>query len=59
MVPTGKKNTEALLVASKEGGLELNAELATYRVIRKSLRDFWPLWYSSRDGHTEGEHINR
>jgi len=31
----------------------------TYRVIYKSLRDFRPLWYSSRDGHTEGEHVNR
>jgi hypothetical protein len=32
---------------------------ALYRVIQKSLRDFRPLRYSSRDGHTEGEHINR
>jgi hypothetical protein len=30
-----------------------------YRVIRKSLRDFRPLRYSSRDGHAEGEHVNR
>jgi hypothetical protein len=30
-----------------------------YRVIHKSLRDFQPLRYSSRDGHAEGEHINR
>jgi len=30
MVHTGKKNTEALLVTSKEPGLELNAEQATY-----------------------------
>ena len=30
-----------------------------YRVIRKSLRDFRPLRYSSRDGHVEGEHVNR
>jgi hypothetical protein len=30
-----------------------------YRVIRKSLRDFRPLWYSSRDGHAEGQHVNR
>jgi hypothetical protein len=27
----------------------------TYRVIHKSLRDFRPLRYSSRDGHVEGE----
>ena len=30
-----------------------------YRVINKSLRDFRPLRYSSRDGHAEGEHVNR
>jgi len=30
-----------------------------YRVIQKSLRDFQPLRYSSRDGHAEGEHVNR
>ena len=31
----------------------------TYRVIHKSLRDFRTLRYSIRDGHAEGEHINR
>jgi hypothetical protein len=30
-----------------------------YRVIHKSLRDFRPLRYSSRNGHAEGEHVNR
>jgi len=30
-----------------------------YRVIHKSLRDFQPLQYSSRDGHSKGEHVNR
>ena len=30
-----------------------------YRAIHKSLRDFRPLRYSSRDGHVEGEHVNR
>jgi hypothetical protein len=30
-----------------------------YRVIHKSLRDFRPLQYSSRDGHAEEEHVNR
>jgi hypothetical protein len=30
-----------------------------YRVIHKSLRDFRPLRYSSRDGYAEGEHVNR
>jgi hypothetical protein len=29
------------------------------RVIHNSLREFRPLWYSSRDGHAEGEHVNR
>ena len=31
----------------------------TYRVIHKSLLDFRPLRYGSRDGHAEGEHVNR
>ena len=31
----------------------------TYRVIHKSLRDFRPLRYSSRNGHAQGEHVNR
>ena len=30
-----------------------------YSVIHNSLRDFRPLRYSSRDGHAEGEHVNR
>jgi hypothetical protein len=30
-----------------------------YKVIHKSLRDFRPLRYSSREGHAEGEHVNR
>ena len=30
-----------------------------YRAINKSLRDFRPLRYSSRDGHAEGKHVNR
>jgi hypothetical protein len=30
-----------------------------YRVIPKSLRDFRPLRYRSRDGHAEGERVNR
>jgi hypothetical protein len=30
-----------------------------YRVVHKSLRDFRPLRYSTRDGHAEGEHVNR
>ena len=30
-----------------------------YRVIHKSLRDFRPLRYSIRDGHAEGERVNR
>jgi hypothetical protein len=29
------------------------------RVIHKSLWDFWPLRYSSWDGHAKGEHVNR
>ena len=34
-------------------------KLTKYRGIHKSLRDFQPQRYSSRDGHTEGEHVNR
>jgi hypothetical protein len=30
-----------------------------YSVIHKSLWNFRPLRYSSRDGHVEGEHVNR
>jgi hypothetical protein len=30
-----------------------------YRVIHKTLRDFRPLRYSSRDGHAVGQHVNR
>ena len=30
-----------------------------YRVIHKSLRGSRPMRYSSRDGHAEGEHVNR
>ena len=33
--------------------------LLMYRVKYKSFRDFWPQRYSSRDGHAEGEHVNR
>jgi hypothetical protein len=32
---------------------------AMYRVIHKLLQDFRPLRYRSRDGHAEGEHVNR
>ena len=34
-------------------------KVVEYMVIHKSLRDFRPLRYSSRDGHAEGEHVNR
>ena len=33
--------------------------LEVYRVIHKSLREFQLLRYGSRDGHAEGEHVNR
>jgi hypothetical protein len=36
-----------------------SGRIILYRVIHKSLRDFLPLRYSSRDGHAEGEHANR
>jgi hypothetical protein len=34
-------------------------ECIIIQVIHKSLRDFQPLRYSSRDGHAEGKHVNR
>ena len=40
------------------GGRSITA-YHTYRVIHKSLPDFRPLRYSSRDGHAEGKHFNR
>jgi hypothetical protein len=33
--------------------------ICKYRIFRKSLRDIRPLMFSSRDGHAEGEHVNR
>jgi hypothetical protein len=33
--------------------------MAKYREIHKSLQDFRPLRYSSRNGHAEGELVNR
>jgi hypothetical protein len=30
-----------------------------YRVIHKTLQDFRPLRYNSRDGHAEGDRVNR
>ena len=39
--------------------ISFDASLVIYKVIRKSPRDFRPLRYSSRDGHAEGEHVNR
>ena len=56
-------NRKQLLLADYrfgKGCLPANCEGETkYRVIRKSLWDFQPLWYSSQDGHAEGEHVNR
>jgi len=40
-------------------GIIHSKQLQLYRVIHKSLRNFRPLWYSSRDGHAEEEHVNR
>ena len=36
-----------------------SVKFCNYRVIHKSLRDFRPLRYRSRDGHAEEEHVNR
>jgi hypothetical protein len=34
--------------------ISIHGKICTYRVIRKSIRDFRPLQYNSRDGHAEG-----
>ena len=39
--------------------LKLQSVCSIYRLIHKSLRDFRPLRCSCRDGHAEGEHVNR
>ena len=41
------------------GGRKVVWTCGLYRVNYKSLRDFRPLRYSRRDGHAEGEHVNR
>jgi len=43
----------------KEMPSEVLSVICKYRVIHKSLQDFRPLRYSSRDDHAEGEHVNR
>jgi hypothetical protein len=43
----------------KYRGHYLVRKIFKYRVIHKSLRDFRLLRSSSRDGHAEGEHVNR
>jgi hypothetical protein len=44
-----------------EAGISIEVYIYIYahRVILKSLRDFRPLRYRSREGHAEGEHVNR
>jgi hypothetical protein len=63
MVQATKKKKQQYTIHNSQ----LHIHLATkpspgciiYRVIHKSLRDFQPLRYSSRDGHAEGERVNR
>ena len=48
------------ILQETEKKLEISLrDLLVYRIIHKSLRDFRPLQYSSRDGHAEWEHVNR
>jgi hypothetical protein len=47
------------LIVKKMFTIESKLTESLYRVIHKSLRDFRPLRYSSRDGHAKGEHVNR
>ena len=53
---------QILLLAQHISGttmLIIRSSRVLYRVIHTSLRDFRPLRYSIRDGHAEGEHVNR
>ena len=50
---------EALKYSLRSYCLWYTACVIKYRVIHKYLRDFRPLRYSSRDGHAEGDHVNR
>ena len=57
---TGGQFRNIIWMCAKGISFDINTNLCyLYRVIRKSLRDFRPLRYSSRDGHAEGEHVNR
>jgi hypothetical protein len=48
------------LCSSKPQAIEKKALYnINYRIIHKSLRKFRPLRCSSRDGHAEGEHVNK
>jgi hypothetical protein len=44
---------------SQANKLLVDRKNTIYRVIHNSFRHFRPLWYSSQDGHAEGEHVNR
>jgi hypothetical protein len=52
-------NTPICLVSIVYTTDSLHVLILIYRVIHKSLREVRPLRYSSRDGHAEGEHVNR
>ena len=54
-----EQNNNSCRPASNLSGVQPFYWHCTYRVIHKSLQDFRPLRYSSRDGHTKGEHVNR
>ena len=50
---------ECLKVKTGGAYLSIHTYICIHRVIHKSLRDFQPLRYSNRDGHAQGEHVNR
>ena len=54
-------NIKELLIISTSDHWHVSTYIrcSIYRVIHKSLRDFRTLRYSSRNGHTKGEHFNR
>ena len=55
ILPTGHTGN----CRSENWKCRIKKNIYIHRVIHKSLRDFRPLWYRSRDGHAEGEHVNR
>jgi hypothetical protein len=59
--PTDSAGSEPAILGTRgqHANHQTTEAAVLYRVIHKSLRDFQPLRYSSRDGHAKREHVNR